>query len=149
MLYYKKFVSYRHKKYMGKQMITMYSKEYYGEVIQLDPHPKYLNICVVIWWYKIEQIIYPLSWRIIANCIELFRICWTFASCNLCEPHVNMWHADLIKLKHFPRHWPFVRGIHRSTKLWCFLGSAPEQKVGQTIETRVIWDAIVLIMTSL
>ena len=21
---------------------------------------------------------------------------------------------DVIKLKHFPRHWPFVRGIHRS-----------------------------------
>ena len=24
------------------------------------------------------------------------------------------WHDDLIKWKHFPRYWPFVRGIHRS-----------------------------------
>ena len=24
------------------------------------------------------------------------------------------WHDDVIKWKHFPRHWPFVRGIHRS-----------------------------------
>ena len=24
-------------------------------------------------------------------------------------------HDDVIKWKHFPRHWPFVRGIHRST----------------------------------
>ena len=23
-------------------------------------------------------------------------------------------HDDAIKSKHFPRHWPFVRGIHRS-----------------------------------
>ena len=23
-------------------------------------------------------------------------------------------HGDVIKWKHFPRHWPFVRGIHRS-----------------------------------
>ena len=38
---------------------------------------------------------------------------------------------DVIKGKHFPRYWPFVRGIHRSrwipltkanvTGLWCFL----------------------------
>ena len=27
----------------------------------------------------------------------------------------NMWiHDDVIKWKHFPRYWPFVRGIHRS-----------------------------------
>ena len=45
-------------------------------------------------------------------------------------------HDDVIKWKHFPRHWPFVRGIHRSwsiprtmasdAELWCFLWSAPE-----------------------
>ena len=35
------------------------------------------------------------------------------------------------------------------TELWCFLWSAPERTVEQTIETLVIWDAIVLIMTSL
>ena len=34
-------------------------------------------------------------------------------------------------------------------KLWCFLWSAPEQRFEQTIETPVIWDAIVLIMTPL
>ena len=45
-------------------------------------------------------------------------------------------HDDVIKWKHFPRYWPFVRGIHRSrwihrtkasdAELWCFLWSAPE-----------------------
>ena len=37
-------------------------------------------------------------------------------------------HDDVIKWKHFPRYWPFVRGIHRwiprtrasDAELWCF-----------------------------
>ena len=44
-------------------------------------------------------------------------------------------HDDVIKWKHFPRYWPFVRGIHRwsrwiphtkasDAELWCFLWSA-------------------------
>ena len=28
--------------------------------------------------------------------------------------HVQISHDDVIKWKHFPRYWPFVRGIHRS-----------------------------------
>ena len=45
-------------------------------------------------------------------------------------------HDDVIKWKHFPRCWPFVRGIHWSqwiprtkasdAELSCFLSSAPE-----------------------
>ena len=33
-------------------------------------------------------------------------------------------------------------------ELWCFL-SVPQQTIEQTIEKRAIWDATVLIMTSL
>ena len=29
-------------------------------------------------------------------------------------PSVSWFHDDVIKWKHFPRYWPFVRGIHRS-----------------------------------
>ena len=68
-------------------------------------------------------------------------------------------HDDVIKWKHFPHYCPFVREIRRSpwipltkasdAELWCFQSSAPEQTVGQTIETLVIWDAIAPIMTSL
>ena len=32
---------------------------------------------------------------------------------------------------------------------WCFLWSAPEQMVQETIDTSLIWDAIALIMTPL
>ena len=43
---------------------------------------------------------------------------------------LNLLHDDVIKWKHFPRYWPFVRGIHWSpvnsphkandAELWCF-----------------------------
>ena len=29
-------------------------------------------------------------------------------------PIIQYWHDDVIKWKHFPRYWPFVRRIHRS-----------------------------------
>ena len=51
----------------------------------------------------------------------------------------------------------FVQGIHQSpfdslqkandVELCWFLWSVPEKSAGQTIETPVIWDAIMLIMT--
>ena len=66
---------------------------------------------------------------------------------------------DVIKWKHFLCCRPFVRGIHWSpvdsltktsvAELWCFLWSAYEKTVEQTIGTPMIWDAIALIMTSL
>ena len=56
-------------------------------------------------------------------------------------------HDDVIKWKHFPRYWPFVRGIHRSSvhsprkgqwrgALRC-LWLTPEQTAEQTLETPV------------
>ena len=49
---------------------------------------------------------------------------------------------DVIKWRHFPRHLPFVRGIHRipltkasDKELWCFLWSAPEQSRRRRFES--------------
>ena len=68
-------------------------------------------------------------------------------------------HDDVIKWKHFPHYWPFVKGTHWSLVdsphkgQWrgalMFLWSAPEQTFEQTIEMPVIWDSITLITTSL
>ena len=68
-----------------------------------------------------------------------------------------MIHDDVMKWKYFPRY--FVSGIYRSPVVsphkdqwrgvWIFLWSAPEQTVAETIERRMIWDAIALIMTYL
>ena len=41
---------------------------------------------------------------------ELMAPFWTYSiRCNLRGPH-----DEVIKWKHLPRYWPFVRGIHRS-----------------------------------
>ena len=65
-------------------------------------------------------------------------------------------HDDVIKWKHFPCYWPLFEGNLLVTvgftkasdaKHWCFLWSAPDQMIEQTIETPVIWDAIPLIVT--
>ena len=49
----------------------------------------------------------------------------------------------------FTRHRRFPLTKASDAELWYCLWSAPEQTVGQTIETPVLWDAIVLIMASL
>ena len=50
--------------------------------------------------------------------IQYICVCLTFRSVQFCvyiiSHEVMAQHDDVIKWKHFPRHWPFVRGIHRS-----------------------------------
>ena len=38
----------------------------------------------------------------------------SMSACVFCIAINVMFHDDVIKWKHFPRYWPFVRGIHRS-----------------------------------
>ena len=63
----------------------------------------------VAWYHK---------WGKISIC-QLMSLKNTFliTSTSLRGEIVNSWpleHDDVIKWKHFPRNWPFVRGIHRS-----------------------------------
>ena len=53
--------------------------------------------------------------------VQVMACCLTATShyLNLCWLPISdfLWHSphdDVIKWKHFPRNWPFVRGIHRS-----------------------------------
>ena len=92
---------------------------------------------------------------------DILKVMQLFWSTNLVEQlfaPVHSKHDDVIKWKHFPHHWPFVRVTgHRwipctkasDAELWCFLWSAPEPTVEETMETPVISDAIALIITSL
>ena len=67
-------------------------------------------------------------------------------------------HDDVIKYKHFPRYWPFVRGIHRSPVNSPHKGQWRGALVISMICARTsdwvnnrnadIWDGIVPIMTS-
>ena len=52
-----------------------------------------------------------------------YYICWQYAIPNMVDDRqhgkkisylIFFSHDDVIKWKHFPRYWPFVRGIHRS-----------------------------------
>ena len=38
--------------------------------------------------------------------------CWTPREICVCMTFIFMHHDDVIKWKHFPRYWPFVRRIH-------------------------------------
>ena len=48
-----------------------------------------------------------------------------------------------------PASGEFLSQNPSDAELWCFLWSAPEATVEQTMEMPVIWNAITLIMTSL
>ena len=83
---------------------------------------------------------------------------------HLCNGLLFMHHDNVIKWKHFPRNWPFVRGIHRSrwfphtkpsdAELWCFLWSASlwindwvnNREAGDLRRNRCHYDVIVMIM---
>ena len=65
---------------------------------------------------------------------------------------IDMVNHDDMTWRRFPRYWPFVRGIYRSTVvdyphkeasnmgLWCL----PEHDLELTIKWPVIWDAMTL-----
>ena len=62
----------------------------------------------------------------------------------------NVHHDDVIKWKHFPRYWPFVRGIHRSrwiphtkasdAELWCLPYAVDLRRHGIHCDVAVIMN---------
>ena len=52
------------------------------------------------------------------------------------------------EMETFSANSPVTDEVPSDAELLCFLWSAPEPTIEQTIETLVIWDAIALIMTS-
>ena len=61
----------------------------------------------------------------------------------------NIFRVARLLCEEFKGHRWIPRTKASDAEFWCFLGSAPEPKVEETVETPVIWDAIALIMTSL
>ena len=82
----------------------------------------------------LKYIVGHLSYRLISeDSVEIFNILADFENSGLLmysalyllhlaehrqvfeHVQIQLWlHDDVIKWKHFPRNWPFVRGIHRS-----------------------------------
>ena len=56
------------------------------------------------------------SFRVGLTVLSVIMNVHTGAGCDIARLPVlaRGWHDDVIKWKHFPRYWPFVRGIHWS-----------------------------------
>ena len=87
------------------------------------------------------------------------RTCLLIAAGVISITCVLLYHDDVIKWKHFPRYWSFLRGIHRSPvnsphkgqwrgammlPLICVLNKRLRKKIVRLM----IWDTIAPIMTS-
>ena len=84
----------------------MINCEWYFDVHVCKIRAIYLNASIVTLLYPFnKEIIY-----VCHDCSSANEERWTFWR--------RIWHEsthdDVIKWKHFPRYWPFVRGIHRS-----------------------------------
>ena len=55
------------------------------------------------------------GWPILMRWAPVGGWCHRLTSCVFMLVNFGNQHDDVIKWKHFPRYWPFVRGIHRST----------------------------------
>ena len=63
-------------------------------------------------WYI--QMKYHWLWILPVSSILLFIIILSWLQYSKCRVLNIYSHDDIIKWKHFPRYWPFVRGIHQS-----------------------------------
>ena len=88
-------------------------------------------------WWRHQMETFNLRWN--DKCMNIQGLLWLT---SMVTHFVNSLYDDVIKWKHFPRYWPFVRGIHRSPvnsphkgqwrgALMFFL-SAPEQTIEKT-----------------
>ena len=68
---------------------------------------------ITCWWYMYLIVKFAARERIL--CTKTPVTMMTKFKPRTCTGHTKrVWHGDVIKWKHFPRYWPFMRGIHRS-----------------------------------
>ena len=78
------------------------------DVIMKTKHAKTFYLSYEIYHYETNK----------SSFCEILVIAWLpsrqpVAKISSICPHFHHTHDDVIKWKHFPRYWPFVRGIHR------------------------------------
>ena len=70
------------------------------------------HLCGFPWWAgQATQL--ASGWLVLSPAAILTETCWTVEESTTWALNWNQ-HDDVIKWKHFPRYWPFVRGIQRS-----------------------------------
>ena len=93
---------------------------------------RYVSCYILIKLSDYEKCFIPVNLMVVCGVIRIFT-CHKFRQCVAINPGFlmayylmippqfekrltvsHLSHDDVIKWKHFPRYWPFVRGIHRS-----------------------------------
>ena len=82
-----------------------------GCFFDLRPYRNQISLCTTRLHYS--ELALP---QLILNSRQsrTVQVLWYFTDNGTYVLGVWYTHDDVIKWKHFPRHWPFVRGIHRS-----------------------------------
>ena len=74
--------------------------------VSIFDHIYHCNICQSL---ETARWVPMVTWNLLSASIAMQ------SRCLLCFRAVWQFYDDVIKWKHFPRYWPFVRGIHRSS----------------------------------
>ena len=83
-------------------------------------------------------------------CIRHVQQAYILVCLHLCTSFERVFHDDVIKWKHFPRNWTFVRSRWiphtkaSDAELWCFLWSAHNGEAGDLRRHRGHYDVIVM-----
>ena len=78
---------------------------------QAHTHPSILISTYIFWHMTVSPSVFNVT-SLMSLMVTIFLEEWSlsFLGHPLSAP---MQHDDVIKCKHFPHYWPFVRGIHR------------------------------------
>ena len=150
-----------HKFYKFTEQGIMYTKRIYrcikGVVGLMSPHV--FKLCFIVGLGATNTTVAKLNGpELKMKAAEALNFIW-YRGISLRNQQVNDGvnkHDDVIKWKHFPRYWLFVRRIHRlpvdsphkgqwREALMFFLWCTSEQTVEQTVEMLVIWDTMALL----
>ena len=119
-----KYIHCRHKhSYRVDRYIHLYFNSYHVRYHQLSQLPFKLT-WIFIWTHICLHVLQDISFS------------WLLNHCG-----IHPVHYDVIRWKHFPRYWPFVRGIHR----WAWINSwGNNHEAGDLTHHRAHYDVIVM-----
>ena len=114
--------------------------------IQRHPSCLLLRLTVAFYIQSVLRTAYNQSHNFVSNSICIGAVMWLISyvfTMQCCFAPSLKKHEDVIKWKHFPRYWPFVRGIHQSPVNFIHKG----QWRGACVCVYVIWNFGVYLLT--
>ena len=139
-------------------MVHKNSTMHFNDIVCKKMWSFYFDLSVLNTLQTTDRVIIILDWILQAAPFQNMAHFPSATAQGLVQLGKTSYHDDVIKWKHFPRYWPFVRGIHRSPV------NSPHKVqwrgalmfslicvgiIGWISNREVIWDATAPIMTSL